>query len=137
VAAQLVAGVIYRMPLDDCLGMCRFNNRGVGPDYIADLLKAATGWDFTGEEALTLGHRVVNLLRVFNLRHGITADLEMPSRRYGSAPIDGPHQGKTIAPVWREAVQNYYKLMGWDTETSKPLPETLKRLGLENLINDV
>ncbi|MBI2857737.1 MAG: hypothetical protein HYX90_01555 [Chloroflexi bacterium] len=137
VEAKLVAGTIYRMPLDDCLGMCRHNNSGVSMDYLADLLKAATGWDFTADEAKTVGYRVVNLLRVFNLRHGLTVGLDAPSSRYSSAPIDGPFQGKTIAPVWRDAVQNYYRLMGWDTETSRPLPETLKKLGLEHVIKDI
>jgi aldehyde:ferredoxin oxidoreductase len=34
-------------------------------------------------------------------------------------------------------VENYYGLMGWDTKTGKPLPETLKKLGLGDLIKDL
>ncbi len=30
-------------------------------------------------------------------------------------------------------VENYYRLMGWDPKTGKPLPETLKQLGLEEI----
>jgi aldehyde:ferredoxin oxidoreductase len=78
--AKRVAGSIYRMPLDDCLVMCKFNNRGIGLDYLAELLEAATGWDFTAEEVLAVGYRVVNLLRVYNIRHGHTAELDAPSR---------------------------------------------------------
>ncbi|MBI2832485.1 MAG: hypothetical protein HYX79_09540 [Chloroflexi bacterium] len=137
VAAKMVAGTVHRMPLDDCLGVCRFNTRGVGIEYLTEMLKAATGWDLSAEETSMVGLRVVNLLRVFNLRHGLTAELEAPSLRYSSAPVDGPFQGKTIAPLWRETVQNYYGLMGWDSETSKPLPETLRRLGLEHVIKDI
>jgi aldehyde:ferredoxin oxidoreductase len=137
VVTKRIAGSIYRMPLDDCLVMCKFNNRGVGPDYLAELLKAATGWDFTADEALAVGYRVVNLLRVFNLRHGHTADLDAPSQRYGSTPTDGPFQGKSVAPIWRDMVQNYYKLMDWDVETGRPLPKTLKSLGLEHVIKDI
>jgi len=139
VTARLVAGTIDRMPLDDCLIMCRFNNRGPGIDmeYLARILKAITGWEFTGEEASTVGYRVVNLLRAFNIRHGLTADLDRPSTRYGSAPIDGPFQGITIEPVFKEIVQNYYGLMGWDAKTGKPLPQTLKHLGLEHVIKDI
>ena len=139
VTARLVAGTINRMPLDDCLIMCRFNNRGPGVDmgYLAGILKAVTGLDFTGDEASAVGYRVVNLLRAFNIRHGLTADLDMPSTRYGSAPIDGPFQGITIEPVWQETVQNYYRLMGWDAKTGKPLAQTLERLGLGHVISDV
>ena len=55
------------------LVMCRFNNRGpaIGMDYMADILETVTGWDFSGEEASKLGYRIVNLLRTFNIRHGI------------------------------------------------------------------
>jgi len=139
VTAKIVAGIINRMPLDDSLVMCRFNNRGPGVDmnYVAEIVKAVTGWQFSSQEASDMGSRIVNLLRVFNLRHGLTAELDMPSTRYGSAPIDGPLQGLTIKPVWQETVETYYRLMGWDVETGKPLPQTLERLGLESVINDI
>jgi aldehyde:ferredoxin oxidoreductase len=139
VSAKWLVGTINRMPLDDCLVMCRFNNRGPGVDmdYLAEILKAATGFDFTGEEVSTVGYRVVNLLRSFNIRHGITADMDMPSPRYGSAPIDGPFQGVSVEPVWRQMVDRYYELMGWDVKTGKPLPATLKRLNIEFVTKDI
>jgi aldehyde:ferredoxin oxidoreductase len=31
----------------------------------------------------------------------------------------------------------YFELMGWDPATGKPLPHTLKALGLEKLIPDL
>ena len=139
VIAKLVADTIFRMPFDDSIGMCKLNNYGLEDGILADLLKAATGWDFTAEEIKSVGYRIINLLRVFNLRHGHTAflDYEGPSVRYISAPIDGAYQGMTIAPVWQDTVRNYYKLMGWDVETSRPLPETLRHLGLEHTIKDI
>jgi aldehyde:ferredoxin oxidoreductase len=137
VTGKLVARAMDRAPFDDCLIMCRFNNRGVNMEYLAEIVKAVAGWDFTGEEASKLGYRVVNLLRTFNIRHGLTADLDMPSIRYGSAPIDGPFQGITIEPVWEKALKYYYESMGWDVETGKPLPQTLTNLGLPHLIKDI
>jgi aldehyde:ferredoxin oxidoreductase len=38
---------------------------------------------------------------------------------------------------WDWMLENYYTLMGWDPKTGKPLPETLKKLGLEELIKDL
>jgi aldehyde:ferredoxin oxidoreductase len=139
VAAGIVAGTINRMPLDDSLVMCRINNRGPGidMDYLAEILKAITGVDFDGKEVSAVGYRIVNLLRAFNIRHGLTADLDMPSTRYSSAPIDGKFQAITIRPVWKETVENFYKLMGWDIKTSKPLQQTLESLGLEHVIKDI
>ena len=45
--------------------------------------------------------------------------------------------GKGIAPVWGDMLRNYYELMGWDTETGKPLPKTLEDLGLGHIISDI
>ena len=83
------------------------------------------------EDAMNVGRRAVNLARLFNLRNGIGAELDRPSERYGSTPPDGVAEGKSIQPHWDEMLRNYYNLMGWDENTGKPLPETLKELGLE------
>jgi len=78
-----------------------------------------------------VGLRIINLLRAFNFRHGHTPELERPSPRYGSIPVDGPHKGRNVAPFWEEMRDAYYRELGWDRTTGKPLPETLKGLGLE------
>ena len=103
----------------------------------AEAVSAVTGWDFTPEEAKSVGLRSVNLMKVFNLRCGLTKEADYPSIRYGSTHIDGPWKGIGILPYWEEMLQNYYRLMGWDVETSKPLPETLTNLGLEHVIKDI
>jgi aldehyde:ferredoxin oxidoreductase len=98
---------------------------------------AVTGWNWTLDDAFTVGLRIVNLLRVFNFEHGMKPEDERPSTRYGSTPTGGPAQGKSIMEKWGLMVKNYYELMGWDSEIGKPLPETLKKLGLENEIRDL
>ena len=85
---------------------------------------------------MEIGQRVVNLLRAFNIRHGLTADLDTPSPKYGSTPFDGPSKGKAIMPVWDRMVHKHYQLMEWDV-IGKPLPKTLKKLGLEEVVEDL
>jgi len=63
--------------------------------------------------------------------------MDRPSARYGSTPVDGPSEGKSIIPHWEEMLRNYYRQMGWDTETGKPLPETLNKLGLQHVTKDI
>lgn len=127
-----------RMPLEDCLVICKISVLGVRDEYLIEVLNAVTGWDFTYEEARRqLGQRVVNLFRAFNVRHGLTTDLERPSPKYGSAPADGPAKGKSILTVWDKALHSYYELMGWDIKTGKPLPDTLRKCGLEHIIQDI
>jgi len=121
---------------EDCLGVCRFTTR-TDLKMLAEALSAATGWDFPAEETMTVGRRIVNLLRVFNMRHGHTAEMDAPSPRYGSTPVDGPSEGKSIMANWDEMRSKYYQAMGWDAETGKPLPDTLKKLGLEHAIPEL
>ncbi|MFC1985033.1 aldehyde ferredoxin oxidoreductase family protein [Chloroflexota bacterium] len=121
---------------EDCLGVCRFTTR-THLKLLAEAVSASTGWNFPIEETMEVGRRVVNLLRAFNIRHGHTAEMDAPSPRYGSAPVDGPSQGKTIMDHWDELRSRYYELMGWDSTTGKPLPDTLKRFGLEHTIPEL
>ncbi|MFC1934144.1 aldehyde ferredoxin oxidoreductase C-terminal domain-containing protein, partial [Chloroflexota bacterium] len=115
----------------DSLGVCLFTTN-VDLKLLAEGVSAATGWDFPTEEAMEVGRRIVNLLRAFNIRHGHTAEMDAPSPRYGSTPVDGPSEGKNIMVHWDEMRSKYYEQMGWDSKTGKPLPDTLKRFGLEH-----
>lgn len=124
------------MQFEDSLGTCRFNTR-MNAELLAKAVSASTGWDFTAEEGHRAGRRAVNLMRAFNIRVGIDAELDRPSTRYGSTPVDGPTSGISIMPHWDNMLKNYYNLMGWNTQTGVPLKETLNDLGLEHLIEDL
>ncbi|MFC2058114.1 aldehyde ferredoxin oxidoreductase family protein [Chloroflexota bacterium] len=125
------AKVNGRRQFEDSLVVCGFCANDL--QLAIDTLNAVTGWNLTISDALTIGKRIVNQLRVFNLRHGLTKEMEAPSLRYGSAPLDGPNKGISVAPHWDFIQRNYYQQMGWDTETGRPLPETLEKLGLEHM----
>jgi len=87
--------------------------------------------------AMEAGLRAINQLRVFNFRHGLTKEVEAPSVRYSSTPVNGPAKGIGIADHWETIRSSYYEEMGWDPETGKPLPNTLSKLGLGDLIKDL
>ena len=116
----------------DSLGICAFccPNRQMAVDAV----NAVTGWDLDLQRSLIIGRRIVNLLRIFNFRHGLNPELERPSLRYSSTPIDGPVKGRPIGPYMDFMVHAYYEAMGWEPGTGRPLPQTLKSLGLEELI---
>ena len=124
----------------DSLVVCDIATMAYGGDdvgHLVDMLNAVTGWDFTKEEAVQMSLRVVNLFRAFNIKHGSTPEMEEPSPRYGSAPVDGPAKGMSIMPHWNKMLDEYYKLMGWDRDSGRPLPQTLRGLGLEAVIPDI
>jgi aldehyde:ferredoxin oxidoreductase len=119
----------------DSLPICRFIT--INPHLTLDCVNAITGRSLTLGDALTIGRRSINQLRVFNFRHGLDPALEAPSLRYGSTPRDGPAQGKAIQAHFAWMKRFYFELMGWDPATGRPLPRTLHSLGLEKLIPDL
>lgn len=136
---QVVKGITdlkWTQSFEDSMVTCRFCTI-TSIKTLAEMVAAATGWQFTLEEAREAGLRTINLLRAFNIRHGLGPELDAPSVRYSSMPLDGPVAGKTIAPHWKQMLQRHHELLGWDAGTGKPLPETLKRFGLEEVIGHI
>jgi hypothetical protein len=82
------------------------------------------------EEALRFGRRT-SALRAFNIR-GIGPELEKPSKRYGSVPVDGPAAGIAIEPRWEHA-DVWYETVRYDQDRL-PKPDSLRELGLKHLI---
>jgi aldehyde:ferredoxin oxidoreductase len=123
------------MLFEDSLGVCRFNTR-TDMLYLPKAVNAVTGWDMDPQEALDVGRRAVNRLRAFNIRHGISPELDAPSRRYGSTPIDGPATGVSIQPLWDGMLANYYDHLGWD-RSGVPTRGTLDALGLGQVADDL
>jgi aldehyde:ferredoxin oxidoreductase len=123
------------MIFEDSLGVCRFTVR-IDVPYLTMAVNAATGWDMDVQESMRVGLRAVNLLRAFNIRHGIGPELDVPSKRYGSTPIDGPAAGVSIQPDWHDMLANYYQLLGWD-EKGVPKRETLAALGIGHVADDL
>jgi aldehyde:ferredoxin oxidoreductase len=121
------------MLFEDSMVTCRFNTN-TNLELLCQAVNAATGWNLNLQDSMTIGKRAVNMARVFNLEHGIKAELDAPSLRYGSTPLDGLNAGRGILPHWKKMLRAYYRMMGWDEKTGKPLPQTLISLGLEELI---
>ena len=134
--ARNVGTLLGRRHFEDSLGVCCFTTRTT-VERVCRAVGAATGWDYTKEEAIRLGRRVSAVLRAFNLRCGIGPELEYPSARYGSTPVDGPAQGQTIAPHWERMLETWYRTVGYDRASGRPTPETLRALGLDALVEEL
>ena len=134
--AKLVGGLLGRRHFEDSLGICIFTTR-TRVENICRALSAAAGWTYTLEEALRFGRRTAAILRAFNLRCGIGPELEYPSPRYGSTPVDGPAKDQPIRKQWDRMLEVWYETVGYDRQTGKPTRETLEQLGLDWLIRDL
>lgn len=98
--------------------------------HMVDALKGALGWDVTADEINEIGTRIITLARLYLLREGFAhQDDVLPARAYYPLP-DGPIAGKAMTPeIVEEAMQRYFKRMGWDREGT-PTREALERLAM-------
>lgn len=134
--------------ITDSLGICKFStvqNYILLPTHLAEGLQAM-GIDIPPDELLTIGERIVNLERMYNVHHGLDRRHDTLPPRFLEEPIavyadetnlqSGglcPSEEPIIDPdvVHLDAMlDRYYMLRGWD-KRGIPRPATLRRLGLE------
>lgn len=114
------------------LGLCKFIARAIpGPETIAALVNAATGWALTGDQLLLTGERLFNLKRIINNRLGVTrADDTLPSRLLKVARPAGQAAGKL--PDLTSIMNEYYETRGWLPD-GRPAERRLEKLGLTEI----
>lgn len=113
--------------LFDSLIVCKF---ALPIFELPDIAKAhsyATGITLTEKELLTIGERITNLERLFNVREGVTRECDTLPERILSHPNRGLVTSKEELNVM---LNEYYRVRGWDLETGKPTVEKLRELNL-------
>ncbi|RLC19217.1 MAG: hypothetical protein DRI24_00805 [Deltaproteobacteria bacterium] len=131
--AEVQAKTGPKRQFEECLVFCYF--QACSLKHTVYTMNVLTGGAFTVQECLTVGERVINLLRIYNVREGLVMDDDCYSHRLGERPKDGPGKGKSMNPTFDRVRAAYYQSMGWD-EKGVPIPETLERLGLGFIIDD-
>jgi aldehyde:ferredoxin oxidoreductase len=127
--AALVARHQHWRTVCNDLVMCFF--AVVPPGAVLELVNAALDVTWTMEELLQAGERGWNLKRLINLRLGYTpAGEKLPALLRMPLP-EGGQAG--YQPDLDAMLDEYYAACGWDRSTGRPLPETLRRLGLDCL----
>jgi aldehyde:ferredoxin oxidoreductase len=105
-----------------------------GTQETVDAVKAVTGWaDFDVDELIEIGERRLNMLRAFNAREGIDRKNDrLPAKFFKPLTGTGPTKGVALDPAVMEgALDEYYRLAGWDGQTGNPTQGTMARLGLD------
>jgi aldehyde:ferredoxin oxidoreductase len=112
----------------DSLVFCQFPN--ITFDKTVELLKGVTGWDTGIPEILKIAERTLTLMRLFNLREGLTVTDDMMPDRFFQPTRDGPLANlENRRAEYEKARSYYYALMGWD-KNGVPLPEKVMELGI-------
>jgi aldehyde:ferredoxin oxidoreductase len=98
---------------------------------VVDAVRAATGWDVTLEELLTMGERATNMARVFNAREGFSRKDDVLPERLFQGLENGALQGQGMPREdFEQALTRIYKTKGWDEQTGMPTRERLEALSL-------
>lgn len=132
--ARLVMDYQNEKALIDSTGICFFASFALTFRDIGDMLASATGLPFKETTTLrTIGERIYNLTRLFNVREGIRRKDDSLPRRFLEEPMpEGAAKGSTVE--LDKMLNEYYALRGWD-ENGIPKLETLKRLDLDAILN--
>lgn len=120
----------------DSAGLCIFfavrnlaaKDLGVAPVGILEYLNAATGADYTLEELMKAGERIINAERLFLSRAGFSRkDDTLPDRLTKTPAPTGPAKGMVCH--LDEMLEEYYREQNW-TADGIPTEERLRELGL-------
>jgi aldehyde:ferredoxin oxidoreductase len=116
----------------NCSGMCLFATFAVNLKQITPFLHSATGIEAfrSSDDVMKIGERVNNLVRLFNIREGLTKDLDTLPERFFSVPLkEGSCRDRVVE--LDQLIDDYYLVRGWD-ETGVPEKDKLKELGIDS-----
>jgi aldehyde:ferredoxin oxidoreductase len=115
----------------DALVKCDFGAFGITTESYTHMFEAATGRSVDSRFFNTLGERIWNQTRLFNLREGLRAEQDRLPRRIVAEPLpSGPHKGRRISEADMDVMlTEYYQLRGWD-EHGRPTEGRCVTLGL-------
>ena len=114
-------------------GLCSLYSQFDTPPTV-ELLRPVTGWDIDWAEGLQIGRRILTLRQAFNAQQGLRPDDFRFPKRFEQHVMAGPAAEAPIPP-FEQLREEYYKAMGWDPKTGRPLPGTLAELGLNIDLN--
>ncbi|GAB4318820.1 MAG: aldehyde ferredoxin oxidoreductase family protein [Promethearchaeota archaeon] len=108
------------------LVMCSFCNPATST--IVKLLNLATGLELNLEDVKTIGMRVLEMKRLFNVKMGLDASWDRLPEILTRPLDEGGSAGKS--PNWKQMLKQFYEYRQWDPQTGAPSEEKCRRLGL-------
>lgn len=144
--AEAVMDREHSQTMADSLEICKFltefglMKEGTGSvSRMATLLTAITGVDFSAEDLHRAADRIFNIERAYIVKNGIRRRDDLPPHHFLDTPLpEGPSKGKTIdIEKFEQLKDSWYELRGSDKRTGAPTRETLEKLGLRYVADDL
>jgi aldehyde:ferredoxin oxidoreductase len=126
----------------ESLGLCVFTSTDsycVNPKNMAEMFSAVTGINFTVDDIMLAGRRILTLEKCFNIREGADRRLDdLPWRMMHEPMPSGPNKGMMNSPEELEKMlDKYYALHEWEPKSSWPYEETMKMLDLQDIADEL
>jgi len=133
--------------IPDMMGVCKFPYSFYSEtaevtfkkvlELLPELYSLATGWEVSGEDLLTASARMGTVERAFNTRLGLTAKDDVLPRRFLEEPLpEGPKKGQ-VMDILEPLKRGFYAAQGWDVTSGIPTHQTLEKLGLDDIAEDL
>jgi aldehyde:ferredoxin oxidoreductase len=131
--AEMVKEIYNENCILHSLLVCDFQSKFIPlsmADY-AEYFQAVTGEDISEKEFPAIAERIETLIRMFNLREGLTRkDDTLPYRTLHEPLPDGPAKGQCIGEEnLNRMIDEFYASRGWDS-AGVPTAKTLKTVQL-------
>lgn len=138
-----VMEVVHRVC--NCLGVCIWNTVALelsmqGVPEMAEMYSALTGLETSIEDFEELTTKQLNLEKAFNLRFtnfDRKDDMPTPRDLREAIPTGSLAGWKIDEDQWNQMLDEYYDIHGWDRATSFPKRETLERLGMKYVADEL
>lgn len=103
---------------------------------LAKLYSTATGVEVNETDLMTIGERITNVEKAFNVREGMTRKDDTLPKRFLEEPLpEGPAKGQVVH--LEQMLDEYYAARGWDVKTSLPKQAKLEELGLKDVADEL
>ncbi|MDP2719247.1 MAG: aldehyde ferredoxin oxidoreductase C-terminal domain-containing protein, partial [Dehalococcoidia bacterium] len=143
--APMVTYYRHICTLMDSLGTCKFPSRwmqpldGLNEDDYAALVSSATGADFNARKLFETAERIYTLEQCYNVRLGKSRKDDTLPEMYFKEPMNsGPLKGyKHDRDKFNGMLDEFYDIWGWDRKTGIPRRDTLERLGLKDVADEL
>jgi aldehyde:ferredoxin oxidoreductase len=121
--------------LTNALVMCVFSS--LDAQLLVDLINVACGLNWTIEDMLLCGERGWNLKRAINNRLGLTRSNDRLPKALLEPYIDVDIHGILDELGFKQMLEAYYQVRGWDLITGYPSREKLHQLNLGFVLKDL